>query len=251
VSTPRQPATSALREVITGLRDELRAADLRTWFLAVGCLCLAVVWLYFGSARYFRGHFGARVAGSPWADWYPYLYYHLAAVVLLGVVPLAVMRFGFGVRPAALGLQLGDGRFGAKAVLVLVVLMTPVLYVNSFDVDFQREYPLTKLAGLSVGTWILWELTYLVYYIPWEAFFRGTLLFGLKERFGTAGALGFQTAVSCLVHVGKPFGEIFAAAPAGFLFGALALRTRSIVWPLLFHWYLGAMTDVLCYYRTH
>jgi membrane protease YdiL (CAAX protease family) len=166
-------------------------------------------------------------------------------------VPLAVMRFGFGVRPAELGLALGDWRFGARAVLVLCALVTPLLVVNAYDPGFQREYPLTKLAGLSTTTWILWELTYLVYYIPWECFFRGTLLFGLRERFGTAGALGFQTAVSCLVHVGKPFGEILGAAPAGFLFGALALRTRSIVWPLLFHWYLGALTDVLCYYHSH
>jgi membrane protease YdiL (CAAX protease family) len=240
----------ALRETVAGLRDELRVADLRTWFLVVGTLMLTVVWQYFGSARYFREHFYEQVATSAWADWYPYLYYHLAAVLLIGVVPLLVMRVGFRVRLRDLGLQLGDWRFGVKAVTVLIVLVTPLLIVNSYDHDFQREYPLTKLAGLSVGTWILWELTYLVYYIPWEAYFRGTLLFGLKDRFGTAGALGFQTAISCLVHIGKPFGEIIASAPAGFLFGAIALRTRSILWPLLFHWYLGAVTDILCYYNS-
>jgi membrane protease YdiL (CAAX protease family) len=239
----------ALKEVVGDLRAQLRVADLRVWFLAIGTLCLVVVWQYFGSARFFREQLGQRFAGDPWQDWYPWLYYHGAAVVLLLVVPFAVMRFGFGVKPAELGIRLGDWRFGAKAVAVLVVLVTPLLWVNSYDVGFQHEYPLTKLAGLSLGTWVLWELTYLVYYIPWEAYFRGALLFGLRERFGVAGALGFQTAISCLVHIGKPFGEIFAAAPAGFLFGALALRTRSILWPLLFHWYLGALTDVLCFYH--
>ena len=239
----------SLREVIGGLRDELRAVDLRVWFLAIGTLCLVVVWLYFGSARFFREHFAASFAGDPWQDWYQWLYYHGAALLLIGVVPLLVMRFAFGVGPAQLGLQLGDWRFGAKAVAVLVVLVTPLLWVNSYDPGFQAEYPLTKLAGLSVGTWILWELTYLIYYIGWEAYFRGTLLFGLKDKFGVAGALAFQTSISCLVHIGKPVGEILASAPAGLLFGALALRTRSILWPLLFHWYLGALTDVLCFYH--
>jgi uncharacterized protein len=240
-----------LREIVGDLRDELRVADARAWFLAVGTLCLAVVWLYFGSARFFREHFGARFASDPWADWYPYLYYHVAALVLIGLIPLAGLRFGFGVRLRDVGLTLGDWRFGLKAVGILVVLVTPILIVNSYDAAFQREYPLTKLAGLSLGTWVLWELTYLIYYVAWECYFRGTLLFGLAPRFGVAGALGFQTAVSCLVHIGKPFGEIFAAAPAGFLFGALALRTRSVLWPLLFHFYLGAVTDVLCYVHTH
>ena len=44
---PLHGATTSLREVVSGLRDELRVVDLRTWFLAVGCLCLSVVWLYF------------------------------------------------------------------------------------------------------------------------------------------------------------------------------------------------------------
>ena len=239
-----------LREVVGELRDQLRVADKRVWFLVVGTLCLVVVWLYFGSARFFREHFGARFASDPWADWYQWLYYHFAALLLIGAVPLAVMRFAFGVKPAQLGWQLGDWRFGIKAVLVLVVLLLPVMLVNGYDHDFQREYPLTKLAGHSLGTWVLWELTYLVYYIGWESYFRGTLLFGLKDRFGPAGAMAFQTAISCLVHIGKPFGEILASAPAGFLFGALALRTRSILWPLLFHCYLGIMTDTLCYFHS-
>ena len=118
----------SLREVIAGLRDELRVADLRTWFLVIVSLWLTTVWLYFGSPRFFRERLGGHLAGDPWADWYPYLYYHLAAVLLIGVLPLAVMRLGFRVRLADLGLQLGDWRFGVKAVVVLCLLLTPLLF---------------------------------------------------------------------------------------------------------------------------
>ena len=79
----------------------------------------------------------------------------------------------------------------------------------------------------------------------------GSLLFGLRERLGTGGALLFQTAISTLVHIGKPVGELVGAAPAGFLFGAAALRTRSVLWPLLLHWYLGALMDVESVRRAH
>jgi membrane protease YdiL (CAAX protease family) len=238
-----------LRTLYRDLREVLRPLDGRTWFLAFGTLMLVVAWLYFFSARFFRAHFAQLFAGDPWSDWYPWLYYHGAALVLLGVVPLAVMRVGFGVRPRELGHRLGDWRFGLPAILVLALVLTPILWVNSYDAEFQREYPLTKLAGLNAGTWVAWELTYLVYYLGWESYFRGALLFGLRDRFGVAGALAFQVAISCLVHIGKPAGETLASVPAGLLFGALALRTGSILWPLLLHWFVGAATDMMCFYH--
>jgi membrane protease YdiL (CAAX protease family) len=229
------------------LRAELVEMDARTWFLALGTLILVVLWLYLGSPAFFVRTWGEAFAGQPLLDWYRFLYYHLAGLVLLGVVPLAVMWRAFAVPPAALGIRIGDAAWGLRFVLLGVVLVTPVIYLSSLDPAFQREYPLTKLAGRSPATWVLWELTYLLYYLGWETYFRGTLLFGLRARFGTGGALAFQTAISTLVHIGKPLGETLGAAPAGFLFGAAALRTGSVLWPLLLHWYLGALMDVLAF----
>ena len=232
--------------VLGDLRDELRVLGGREWFLTLGTLGLVVVWLYFGSPAFFARTW---MPAGPWADWYRFLYYHVNALVLLGIVPLAVLRWYFGVPLAALGIQLGDWRWGLRALAIGMLLVTPVVWSSSFDPAFQREYPLTKLAAQSLGTWVLWELTYLIYYVGWEAYFRGALLFGLRDAFGTGGALAFETAISTLVHIGKPFGEILGAIPGGFLFGALALRSRSILWPLALHWYMGALMDVLAYHH--
>jgi membrane protease YdiL (CAAX protease family) len=236
-----------MKGLVGDLRAELRDFRGREWFLALGTLLLVVLWLYLGSPAFFVRTWGTALRDAPLLDWYRFLYYHVNALVLLGIVPLAVMRGGFGVRPAALGIRVGDARWGLRFVLVGMVVVTPVIYASSFDPAFQREYPLTKLAGQSVTTWVLWELTYLLYYLGWEAYFRGTLLFGLRERLGAAGALAFQTAISTLVHLGKPLGETLGAAPAGFLLGAAALRSGSVLWPLLLHWYLGALMDVLSF----
>jgi membrane protease YdiL (CAAX protease family) len=239
---------SGWRELRDGLVEPLREAfGAKEWFLGLGTLVIVCLWLSFGSPAFFTETFGARFAGDPYLDWYQYAYYHVCAFVLLAVVPLVVLRVGFGVRPRDVGVQLGDWRWGLRFVGVGVVVATPLVYLSAMDPAFQAEYPLTKLAGQSLGTWVLWELTYLVYYVGWEVYFRGALLFGLQERLGTGGALLFQTAISTLVHIGKPVGELIGAAPAGLIFGAAALRSRSILWPLLLHAYLGALMDVCAY----
>ncbi|WP_437964271.1 CPBP family glutamic-type intramembrane protease [Sorangium sp. So ce260] len=47
-----------------------------------------------------------------------------------------------------------------------------------------------------------------------------------------------------LVHVGKPALEVLLTIPGGLLFGALALRGRSMLGPFLLHWTLAASVDV-------
>lgn len=240
-----------LTDVLGGLRDALRPVDGRTWALGLGSLVVVCLWLSFGSARFFLATFGGRVADPVAREWLAFLYYHALALLLLGVLPLATLRLGFGVPLRDLGLALGDWRWGLRFLGLGVVVATPVVWASSFDPAFQAEYPLVKAAGRDLGTWVLWELTYLVYYVGWEAYFRGALLFGLRERLGVAGALSVETAISTLVHLGKPVGELVGAAPAGFLFGAAALRARSFLWPLLLHWYLGALMDVLAFRHAH
>ena len=83
-----------------------------------------------------------------------------------------------------------------------------------------------------------------MYYVAWEVFFRGVLLFGLRNSLGVTGAMAFQVAVSVLAHADKPLAELLAAIPAGVLFGAIALRTRSVVYVVLIHYIIGVVVDV-------
>ena len=113
----------------------------------------------------------------------------------------------------------------------------------------RAAYPLAREAlGGGPALWTN-EITYLLYYIGWETFFRGFLLFGLRERFGDSGANAVQSAISALIHasltgVNKPFPETFIAIPAGYLLGWIALRTRSVWWGGALHAVVGVATDL-------
>ena len=147
------------------------------------------------------------------------------------------------MRFADQGVALGDWRFGFSAVALGILALTPILYFSSFDPAIQKEYPLTRLAGCGTDLFVLWQLCYLIYYFAWEYFFRGFNLFLLKEHWGVTAAILYQTVPSTVLHIGKPQSEMTAAILGGVLFGALAIRTRSMLYPLLLHWYVGACTD--------
>ncbi len=92
---------------------------------------------------------------------------------------------------------------------------------------------------------------FFLYYIPWEFFFRGFLIFPFAlaaEREGSgptaiAALVLFQTIPSTLLHFGHPLSELASAVAAGLVFGILAWRTRSIVPGLILHAALGLGTD--------
>ena len=202
------------------------------------------LYVYRGHHRVFTERFAESLFGADaFNDWYRHLYQFLAALLLLAIIPALLARVALKKPLSFQGVKLGDWRFGLPAVAIGMVVLTPILYFSSFDPAIQREYPLTRLAGCAPDLFILWELCYLVYYIAWEYFFRGFNLFLLEEEWGAAAAILYQTVPSTLLHIGKPESETMAAIVGGVLFGALAIRTRSMLYPLLLHWYVGACTD--------
>ena len=65
----------------------------------------------------------------------------------------------------------------------------------------------------------------------------------LADHWGLEAAVWTQALLSTLIHLGKPPAETLAAFPAGFLFALLAVRTQSLLWPILLHLIIGLVTD--------
>ncbi len=170
--------------------------------------------------------------------------------VLLFIIPFLHLKYWWKKPLSDFGFGLGDKKFGLKFVIfTLLLLVLPFAFAGSFDANVRLEYPLAKELILHRAFVPGYELCYIVfYYIAWEFFFRGYLLFGLSQRYGMIEAILIQTISSCLVHIDKPFAEIAGSIPVGIFLGYIALRSRSFWYVFLVHAALGVFTDLFIIY---
>lgn len=171
-----------------------------------------------------------------------HVYSHLAALVLLFLVPLGVARL-VGLRPRDLGL----GARGAGRELLLVLAMwlafVPVVYLASRTPSFMASYPRLRAMSNDPQLFAVYQTIYLSKWLAWEFFFRGFMLFGFERDFGRGKAVVLSTIPFVLMHYTKPEAEMLGAILAGPVLCAIALRSRSI-WPgVVLHWLVAASMD--------
>jgi membrane protease YdiL (CAAX protease family) len=244
------------------IKSYLKEMDLKTGLVVIGGIVLITLWAYQGHHAFFAAHMPG-LAANPNLNFYEFAYMNGAAFALWFVIPIILIKFPLKEKAKDFGFGLGDWKFGLKFLLLGMVVMIVPLYFTGKNPEFNTEYPLSRLAGKSLGWFLFWESSYLTYYIGFEFLFRGFMLFGLRARIGAWMAIAFETTVSTLIHigmtahqvnglifVGKPEGETISAIVAGLVFGAVALRTRSFIWPLGLHWFVGIFTDFFSLYHS-
>lgn len=195
---------------------------------------------YFGSMEFARRIF------SSVSDFEASLYMFTAAFLVMGILPIVVVRVIFRESLKEYGLCLGDWKRGLPVVLILFVLIAGALIYPASQTEEMRDvFPFDRSTHDSVLAFLrLQFFRGLFFYSAWEFFFRGFMLFGLRSYLGDGVAICVQTIPSCLWHIGMPTQEIFSSLLAGLLFGILALRTRSILWVFLLHYGIGITLDV-------
>ncbi|HAS54041.1 MAG: hypothetical protein A2X56_07375 [Nitrospirae bacterium GWC2_57_13] len=225
--------------------DVFDKRDINTYVILLSAPVLLTLYRYHGTAGQFSGYFPGLQA-SPLADLYGVLWQFFAFFILAFLLPLLFVKTRLKRPLADLGFGPGDHVFGRKVLLVaLPLLVIPLTFIASGMPDVRSEYPLSKTLFAHRDLVLWYEAAYvLVYYIAWEFFFRGFLLFPLAERFGGMNAVLIQTISSCLVHIGKPEAEIIGSIFAGIIFGVLALRARSFWYGFVLHAAIGVLTDL-------
>ena len=198
---------------------------------------------YYGSKSFYLQELSSRMVWFGSVETTGALYAFLSSFLLLGVIPALIVKFVFHESLASYGVRVGDWAFGLKALLILAPIFIIATYPSSKMPDFLAEYPLNKEAGVSAAAFLHHALTYLLFYLGWEFFFRGFMQFGLRQSLGDWNAILVQTALSCILHIGKPSGEIYSSILGALLWGILVFRTRSILYALLLHWLLGVSLD--------
>ncbi len=221
-----------------------KPGEARTVSVLIACTILLTLHRTFGSIEF------AGRAFPGMTDFDAALIMYGAAFLLLGVTP-ALWLIAARERLSAFGVCAGDWKWGLRAVLVLLPVVTLCLLLPaSTTAEIQAAFPQSRSAAGSLRGFLLLEIPRgALYYVPWEFFFRGFLLFSLRRSMGDWTAISVQMIPQCLWHIGMPVGEIVSSVGGGLLFGAIALRTRSIVWPLGLHYAIAVILDVLVIIR--
>ncbi len=232
-----------MRMIWRGIVDWWRDYTSGLTFFPVFALLLVTVLIIFaeqyGQPGYYKHHLNwiGREAGD-WHGLSRHLYWFGSSFFFYAVLPLGMLLV-FRRRFRDFGLGLGDWRKGLKILALFVGVMLPVIVVILQTEAFRAHYPLNKAALNSLTLFLVYEAAYIAYFFAWEFVYRGFLLFALYPTLKNWAIL-IQMVPFALLHIGKPLPETLASVAAGLILGALALRTRS----MLYGWILHAVSAV-------
>lgn len=203
---------------------------------------IITTWKYYGSQSFYLTELQDSfvLANDPGLT--AEIFVFASAFLLMGIIPLAVIRFVFKESIRDYGFQLGDWRFGWKALAIMAPVMVLSTIPSASMPDFMKEYPIYKGAGDSGTEFMNHAFRYLFFYVGWEILFRGFMQFGLRSL-GDWNAILIQTGMSCIAHIGKPSGEIYSSILGALIWGVVVFRSRSLLYVLIVHWLLGVSLD--------
>ena len=173
--------------------------------------------------------------------------YYMYSSVLFGLVPALVGKVLLRDSFVSYGLRLGDWKFGLVVVVLLLAGFTALCFSMPGVLDDLRAvYPVDKGAMESPLLFLRHALLrVLLFYTAWEFLFRGFLLQGLRGSVSDTTAILISTLPSALWHIGYPSSELYSSVAGGLLFGWLAVRTESLLWPFALHAGIGVITDLV------
>jgi hypothetical protein len=127
--------------------------------------------------------------------------------------------------------------------------MLPFLWVVSSTPDFAKAYPQGgSQVSESLGIFLLYELSILIYMLGWDFLWRGYMLFGLKAKFGYY-SIFIQMIPFFILHKGKPELELLGSIIAGLAMGIQAWRSNSFVYSWILHWLIMFCIDSISILR--
>lgn len=234
---PPEQGHGGLGQLLKDARDLVPRGDAAVWLALGAAVLLQVAFWYLASPG------PTLLAAAPRT-----LETALQAVgwsaALLILAPLAIW-WGLGRPMGILGLRLGDWRLGLPLAVALALVSVPSLWLAADWPIFRATYPWPGAwAGAALGNLVAWAGLYAVYYVAFELFYRGFLLRLFEPLWGLRAAIWLQAVCATLVHLGKPWPETALALPASLVLGLIAVRTRSLLWPVLLHFAIGMTTDL-------
>jgi membrane protease YdiL (CAAX protease family) len=162
---------------------------------------------------------------------------------LFCLIPLGIVVLIFREDPRRYGLRLGNWKKGALFSVAGILLMAVVIAALSRLEEFSSYYRLSAFEERDLREMMEFALRLGVYMFSWEFIFRGFMLFGLKDRFGSL-AIWIQAIPFAIMHLGKPELETLSTIFGGAAFGYVDLKSRSVLPSVVIHWAIYLMMVV-------
>jgi hypothetical protein len=234
-------------------------------------IILLMLWGYHGELDLLKGiipawsfpgeNIGTRAPILSWVPWDRELISFWGGALLVVLIPVLIIRFGFKEPLSKYGLGFPPKDKRRLAWMIFFTLLLPLLfgfYFAAKDPGMQQVYPFYRPFG-SWPQFLVYELSYFPFFLAIEFIFRGYFLFGLanngftyKDKSGNAQVFYFGRYAILIGmlsytawHFGKPLSELWGTPVWGLAAGACAYAVRSI-WPVLMvHWLLNVYLDAL------
>jgi hypothetical protein len=221
-----------------------KSFDRKVAFIFISVALITFISMYYSSPYFFRRYFDTEDD-----KFYSTIYWFSADGFLMLIIPLLLIKLFLKDKIVNYGFKWGDIRFGLNSSLLFIIVMLPVVWFISGSETFAKAYP---QAGLRVKenflVLIYYELFVGFYMLGWEFFWRGYMLFGLKEKFGIY-AVFIQMIPFFILHRGKPELETFASIFAALILGYQAFRSGSFIYCFGVHWIVMLFVDIISVLR--
>ncbi|RPI18554.1 MAG: CPBP family intramembrane metalloprotease [Ignavibacteriae bacterium] len=229
---------------INALIEAVKKLSFKESFIFIAVAVITFLSMTYASPNFFR-----RMFDTDDDKFYSTLYWFATDGFLMFILPVLMIWFVHKQKLSDFGFRKGDSKFGFRTYILFVLIMLPAVWFISGSESFIKAYP---QAGLRIrenpSMLLYYELFVGFYMLGWEFFWRGYMLFGLKERFGYY-AVFIQMLPFFILHRGKPELETFSSIFAGLILGIQALRANSFIYCFLVHWTIMIFVDVISVLR--
>jgi len=164
----------------------------------------------------------------------------LSSAVFYFLLPLAIVLLVLREDPRKFGLTPGDWRRGLLFSALGIVVMAVVIVALAQLDEFRLYYARSSFQSRETRPILEFALRQGIYMLSWEFIFRGFMLFGLRERFGSL-AIWIQAIPFAIMHLGKPELETLSTVFGGAAFGYMDLKSGSIFPSVVIHWAIYVM----------
>jgi uncharacterized protein len=231
-----------IRLELISLKNEIKKLDFKVTYIFISVAVITFISIVFASPNFYYDHIGRDRLMSR-------IYWFLADGGIMFILPVISIKYFLKGKLSDYGFRLGDKNFGIITLVLFLVVMIPIVWIVSASDKFAEAYPQggSELKE-NLNLFVIYELCVMVYMLGWEFFWRGYMLFGLKEKFGYYSVF-IQMIPFFILHKGKPEIELFASILAGIILGIQALRSNSFIYSWILHWLVMLSIDTISIYR--